>query len=68
MAVLVFLAIAEWRLGLLLCLVMAILQDPLEKAYAGSTRLLCCVCWSGVCWHVPWGSRSGSSVKPEHDI
>jgi hypothetical protein len=35
MAVLVFLAIAEWRVGLLLCLVMAILQDPLRKLTPG---------------------------------
>ena len=35
LAVLVFSAIAEWRLGLLLCLVMAILQDPLRKLTPG---------------------------------
>src|SRR6516225_6596709 len=35
LAVPVFWAIAEWRLGLLLCLVVAILQDPLRKLTPG---------------------------------
>ena len=39
-----------------------------EKAYTGSARFLCRVCGSGICWHVPRGSRSGSFVEPEHHI
>ena len=49
-----FWAFAEWRLGLLLCLATAILQDPLEKTYTGSTRYFRGVCGSGV-----WSSLSG---------
>src|SRR5215471_10751997 len=41
---------------------------PAEKAYTGSASFFCCVCGSGICWHVPWRSRSGSSVEPEHHI
>ena len=54
----VFCAVAEWRLGLLLCLASGILQDPLRKLIPGQP-VFCCVCGSGVWGGLPRGHGPG---------
>ena len=68
LAVPVFWAIAQWRLGLLLCLATAILQDPLRKLTPDQPVLFVVFVASGVWGSLPWGLGSGDSVDSEHII
>ena len=64
LAIPVFFAFAEWRLGLLLCTCDCHSAGSPEKAYTGPTRFICRVCGNGLCGGLPGGLVRGVPLTP----
>ena len=68
LAIPVFFAFAEWRLGLSIVSCDCHSAGSAEKAYTGPTRFFCCVCGSGVWGGLPGSLGRGVSVDSEQHI